>query len=71
MDKNYGILKVYDPTKGFGFITRPVGKDVFVWYHDFVNHKDVDAVEGSHLEFDIEDTPNGKGPRAINVKVVG
>lgn len=71
MAKNYGILKVYDPTKGFGFITRPVGKDVFVWYHDFLNHKDVDAAEGSQLEFDIEDTPGGKGLRAINVKVVG
>ena len=28
-EKNFGIIKIYYPLKGFGFISRELGKDLF------------------------------------------
>ena len=67
--RQIGILKVYDPIKGYGFITRPVGKDVFVFYDDFLSG-DISVGIGSQVEFDVIDKPGGKGPKAVNVKLI-
>ena len=65
-----GILKTYDPVKGFGFITRPTGKDVFVFFRDFDEEDDSKALPGVTIEFKISDQPEKKGPRALNAKIV-
>jgi CspA family cold shock protein len=66
-----GTLKVYDPVKGFGFITRPKGKDVFVLFSDFENGNDATAFPGTQVEFDIIEKEGSKGPRASKVIIIG
>jgi CspA family cold shock protein len=68
-DRVAGKLKVYDPVKGFGFISLEKGKDVFVNYQEFDGSSDAAVVTGLLLEFDLVAGP--KGPKARNVKIVG
>lgn len=65
-----GVLKAYNPIKGFGFITRDKGKDVFVYFDDFESKdKDAGAIIGVTVEFNIEQ--RNKGPVAKNVLIIG
>lgn len=66
-EREDGILKVYDQVKGFGFIQRSKGKDVFVHYSDFLDN-DARVVEGGKLSFVVERTE--KGVRARQVRAV-
>lgn len=38
-NKAYGIVKTFDSFKGYGFITREKGKDVFFFYGE-ITHED-------------------------------
>lgn len=68
-ETHQGKLKTYDPVKGYGFITREIGKDVFVYFDDFAGvDGDSGAIVGSFVQFNIVDSP--KGPRAKNVRIV-
>lgn len=63
-----GTVKRWLTGRGYGFIDVDGDDDDI-----FVHHTDLqDAyalMRGQKVEFDIESTP--KGPRAVNVKVVG
>ncbi len=63
----YGTVKAYYPIKGFGFISRERGKDVFFHYRDVRNEADV--FEGAKVKFMIAD--GEKGPRALEIVRVG
>jgi CspA family cold shock protein len=68
--REQGILKTYDLLKGWGFIQRKKGKDVFVRYVDFTcKDTDTSALIGTIVEFDVESTE--KGFRAKNVQIIG
>jgi CspA family cold shock protein len=63
-----GTVKWFNPRKGFGFIEREDGSDVFV-HHSAINavgFKSLD--EGDRVSFDIEQ--GQKGPAAANVSVI-
>lgn len=61
-----GVVKFFDTEKGFGFIGRQHGEDVFVHISD-VQQAGLDRLfEGQHVDFDIKQTP--KGPQAQNVE---
>ena len=62
-----GKVKWFNDAKGYGFIEREDGDDVFVHYSSIIGEGYRSLAEGSTVEFDIEEDP--KGPRASNVVV--
>lgn len=60
-----GVVKWFNESKGFGFITREDGVDVFVHFTDIQGNDFKTLSEGQSVSFDIADGP--KGPKAINV----
>jgi len=62
-----GTVKWFDDAKGFGFIERADGEDVFVHYSSIAGEGYKSLAEGSEVEFDVES--DAKGPRAANVIV--
>lgn len=65
---NEGRIKNFDILKGFGFITRPKGKELFFHWTDVKSHHQGAAVlVGALVNFEIsEEKPN----RAKNVVLV-
>lgn len=64
--KYKGFVNNYNIQKGFGFIRREKGKDVFFFHDDF--NGDSNVILGDVVEFKIENTP--KGIRAKDIKIV-
>jgi CspA family cold shock protein len=60
-----GTVKWFNRTKGYGFIQREGGDDVFVHYSAIQDAGFRTLEEGERVEFTIENSP--KGPQAINV----
>ncbi|MDI3473445.1 MAG: cold shock protein [Thermotogaceae bacterium] len=63
-----GTVKWFNPKKGYGFITKDEGGDVFVHYSAISMDGFRTLQEGQKVEFDIQNSE--KGPQAVNVKVV-
>jgi CspA family cold shock protein len=60
-----GTVKWFSPSKGYGFIERDGGSDVFVHFSAIQSEGFRTLLEGQQVEFSIEDSP--KGPQATNV----
>ncbi|HAV24276.1 MAG: cold-shock protein [Ignavibacteria bacterium GWA2_55_11] len=63
-----GTVKWFNAAKGFGFISRPGGEDVFVHFKAITGDGYKSLNEGDKVEFNVEQGP--KGPSATNVTVV-
>jgi cold shock protein len=63
-----GTVKWFSNEKGYGFIARPDGDDVFVHYTAIEGDGYRSLNEGQEVEFDIVDGP--KGQQAANVRPV-
>jgi len=64
-----GTVKWFNDSKGYGFIAREGGPDVFV-HHSAIQSQGFRSLrEGQEVEFEI--TEDAKGPRAENVVPVG
>ena len=60
-----GTVKWFNESKGFGFISKEDGGDVFVHYADIQDQGFKTLAEGQAVSFDVVDGP--KGPKATNV----
>lgn len=63
-----GTVKWFNSEKGYGFIQREGGKDVFVHYSAIQMDGFKNLEEGAKVQFDIVE--GEKGPQAANVKLV-
>jgi len=63
-----GRVKWFNEKKGYGFISRDDGNDVFVHFSAIKKDGFKSLNEGDEVEFEIADGP--KGPQATNVVVV-
>jgi cold shock protein len=63
-----GTVKFFNAEKGFGFISRESGDDVFVHFSNIVGEGYKSLDEGQRVEFDV--APGRKGEEAQNVRVV-
>ena len=62
---NRGTVKWFNESKGFGFIEREDGPDVFVHYSAIQSDGYKTLAEGASVSFDIVE--GQKGPAAANV----
>ncbi|MBI2333003.1 MAG: cold-shock protein [Chloroflexi bacterium] len=63
-----GTVKWFNGDKGFGFIAREGGADVFVHFSAIQGDGYRNLQEGQKVEFTVEKGP--KGPQASNVTVL-
>jgi len=69
MERINGTVKWFNDAKGFGFISRESGPDVFVHYSAVSSDGFKSLAEGDKVEFEIVE--GQKGPQAANVMKVG
>lgn len=67
--KETGTVKWFSNDKGYGFISRDEGEDVFVHYSAIEGGGFKTLREGQRVEFEVEEGP--KGLRAANVIPLG
>lgn len=63
-----GTVKWFNESKGFGFVTKEDGGDVFVHYSAIQGNGFKTLTEGQTVSFEVVDGP--KGPKAENVTKV-
>ncbi|MDQ6697575.1 MAG: cold shock domain-containing protein [Actinomycetota bacterium] len=63
-----GTVKFFNAEKGYGFISREQGDDVFVHYSNIQGSGYKSLNEGQKVEFDV--APGRKGEEAQNVRPV-
>ena len=64
-ERETGTVKWFNDGKGYGFIARDAGEDVFVHYSAIEGEGFRTLREGQQVEFSVEQGP--KGLQAVNV----
>lgn len=67
-DREKGHVKWFDSSKGYGFITREMGEDIFVHFRSIKGNGYRSLREGQPVEFIV--TQGSKGPQAEDIHVV-
>lgn len=67
-ERQTGTVKWFSDSKGYGFISREAGEDVFV-HHSAIDGGGFRSLsENQRVEFGVEEGP--KGLRAVNVRTL-
>ena len=64
-----GTVKWFNESKGYGFIQRENGNDVFVHFSSIAGEGFKTLREGESVSFNVEETQ--RGPQAIDVTKLG
>ena len=64
-----GTVKWFNDSKGYGFISRADGDDVFVHFSSIAGDGFKSLQEGDEVTFEVEDSD--RGPQAVNVAKKG
>jgi CspA family cold shock protein len=67
-ERETGTVKWFNDRKGFGFIERASGEDVFVHHSSISSDGFRSLSEGQQVEFEVIQEP--RGPKAQNVTTV-
>ena len=67
-ERQEGTVKWFNDSKGFGFISREAGEDVFVHHSDIEGGGFRSLQENQRVEFGVENSP--KGLRAVKVRAL-
>jgi CspA family cold shock protein len=67
-ERTTGTVKWFNASKGYGFIARDNGADVFVHQSAIQAEGYRTLEEGQRVEFEVES--GDKGPKAVNVKAL-
>jgi CspA family cold shock protein len=63
-----GTVKFFNSEKGYGFISREDGEDVFVHFSNIEGTGYRTLADGQRVQFDV--VPGRKGEEAQNVRVI-
>jgi cold shock protein len=63
-----GIVKWFNEKKGYGFISKDEGEDVFVHYSSILGTGFRSLYEGQRVRFEVEESD--KGPQAVQVETI-
>jgi CspA family cold shock protein len=66
-ERHVGVIRCYYPIKGFGFIRREKGKDIFFYRLDAATEEIL--FDGAHVIFTLRN--EAKGPRAVHIERSG
>jgi CspA family cold shock protein len=69
-DKTSGFVKWFDARKGYGFISVDGQEDIFVHFSNVQMDGFRKLDQGDEVEFEVKESKEGKGPEALNVKIV-
>ena len=65
MSKEQGTVKWFNGSKGYGFIERDAGGDIFVHFNSIIGEGFKNLDEGQRVEFTVGE--GQKGPNAVDV----
>ena len=68
-EKEQGTVKWFNGSKGYGFIERDNGEDIFVHYSSIIGDGYRNLDEGQRVEFNV--AQGQKGLQAQDVMVIG
>lgn len=63
-----GVVKWYDPQKGYGFIVQSTGSEIFFHRTGFAQDTPSQLPEGARVTYIVEET--SKGPQAVEVSLM-
>ena len=66
VSKEKGVVKWFNNAKGYGFIQRSTGEDVFVHFSaiDMTGYRTLD--NGTEVEFEVKQGPKGLQAESVN-----